>query len=111
MKYLGLILLVILLAMLNTTKAQTASTKPVSKFYSSLVTQSIEAGSHAPSGDRTAHLPGSSALPRKVKELDNRATRRDQKPGEVVLPAESKINVEEIRRRNEQFKTKNRAGS
>ena len=109
MKYLGLILLVILLAMLNTTKAQTASTKPVSKFYSRLVSEAIDAGSHAPSGNRTEKLPGNSALPRKVKELDNSATRRDQKPDEVVLPAQSQINVEEIRRRNEQFKTKNRS--
>ena len=88
MKYLGLIILVILLAILNTTKAQTASTQPMSKFYSERVTEAIDAGDHLPSVNSREHLPGNSALPPKAKELDNSATRRPQRPGEVILPQE-----------------------
>ena len=70
MKIIGLIILVFLLALLQTTtKAQTASNQPVSKYYSPLLKEKLEAGVHpAPANPSTA-LPSENDVPQKAKDL------------------------------------------
>lgn len=104
MKYLGLIILVFLLALLQTTtRAQTASSAPVSKYYSTLVKAQLAAGQHPAPANPAVKLPGDNELPKKVKELANDAHPKTGINQKIKLPGNAPVNVDEIGSRNQKW--------
>jgi hypothetical protein len=103
MKYLGLILLVFLLAWLQKSHAQTASTRPVTEFYSPLVKQKLEAGMHPVPSEAQDVLPGSKEVPQKVKNLGKNAHIPSGSPDKKKLPGYAHMNVQTVEERNKKF--------
>ncbi len=104
MKYLGLIILVFLLAFLQTrTHAQTASSTPVSKYYSTLVKEKLAAGQHPAPANPAGKLPGDNELPKKVKELAVGAHPNTGSNQKNKLPGNAPVNVDELKSRNQKW--------
>lgn len=103
MKFIGLILLVFLLALLQTsTKAQTASTTPVSKYYSQQVKEKLAAGVHPAPADPSAALPSENAVPAKAKELAIDGREHARNPNDK-FPGEAAVNVNEMKTKNSKW--------
>jgi hypothetical protein len=103
MKFIGLILLVFLLALLQTsTKAQTASTTPVSKYYSPQVKEKLAAGAHPAPANPSAALASENGIPAKAKELANDGREHSRNPN-GKLPGEAAIDVDEMRSKNSKW--------
>ena len=104
MKYLGLIILVFLLAFLQTrTHAQTASSTPVSKYYSTLVKEKLAAGQHPAPANPADKLPGDNELPKKVKEMAAGVHPNSGGSQKNKLPGNAPLNVDELRSRNQKW--------
>jgi len=103
MKIIGLILLVFLLALLQTTKAQTASSTPVSKYYSSQVKEKLAAGKHPAPANPSQHLPGNNELPQKVKDLAKDAHVNDGQNAGRKMPGDAPVDINAIRSRNDKW--------
>jgi hypothetical protein len=110
MKYIGLILLVILLSFLNTLKAQTASSTPVSKYYSTMLNEKLAAGKHPASADHSGLLPDESKLPKKVIDLAKDAHVYTGANPDKKLAGNNRIDVQAIKSRNEKWITKKQPG-
>ena len=107
MKIVGLIILVFLLALLQTTtKAQTASNAPVSKYYSSQVKEKLAAGAHPAPANPSQHLPGDNALPEKAVALGKSVHVNSGTGSNYKLPGNAPVNIEEVRLRNEKWVNK-----
>ena len=103
MKFIGLILLVFLLALLQTTtKAQTASTMPVTKYYSSLVKEKLAAGAHPAPVNPSAALPSENEIPQRAKDLANDGREHGENPN-GKLPGDAAVNVNEMRTKNSKW--------
>jgi hypothetical protein len=103
MKFIGLILLVFLLALLQTsTKAQTASSTPVSKYYSSQVKEKLEAGNHPAPANPTAALPSENDIPKKAKDLSKDGREHQRNPN-GNLPGEASVNRNEMKTKNSKW--------
>jgi len=103
MKFIGLILLVFLLALLQTTtKAQTASSTPVTKYYSSQVKEKLAAGRHPAPANPSNALPSENEIPKKAKDLakDNRDHTRNSGN---KMPGDAAINTDEVKSRNNKW--------
>lgn len=101
MKYVILLILVVLLV-LHKSKAQTASTQPPAKYYSSLIQEKLAAGTHPAPANPESALPGNSPLPKKVKELANdNKDHSNNRNGK--LPGEAAVDVNEIASRNNKW--------
>jgi len=103
MKYLGVILLVFLLAWLQKTHAQTASSRPISSFYSPLVKQKLDAGVHPAPSEVQDVLPSDKEIPQKAKDLGKNAHIPSGSPDKKKLPGYSKVNVDAVKDRNKKF--------
>lgn len=104
MKFLGLIILVFLLALLQTTtKAQTASSTPLSKYYSSQVKEKLAAGAHPAPSNPSQHLPGDNTLPEKARELGKYIHVNTDAGSNRKLPGNAPVNIDELRLRNEKW--------
>ena len=104
MKYLGLIILVFLLALLQTTtQAQTASSTPVTKYYTTLVKEQLAAGQHPAPANPETKLPADNELPKKVKELASGAHPNTGSSQKNKLPGNAPVNVDEVRSRNQKW--------
>jgi hypothetical protein len=104
MKILGLIILVFLLALLQTTtKAQTANSAPESKYYSPQVKEKLAAGAHPAPANPSQHLPGDHALPEKAIALGKNAHVSTGNDSNSKLPGSAPVNIEEVRLRNEKW--------
>ena len=103
MKIIGLIILVFLLALLQTTtKAQTASNQPVSKYYSPLLKEKLEAGVHpAPANPSTA-LPSENDVPQKAKDLAKDGRQHEKNPN-GKLPGEASVDRNEMKNKNNKW--------
>jgi hypothetical protein len=103
MKIIGLILLVFLLALLQTTtKAQTASSSPVTKYYSSLVKEKLAAGVHPAPANPSQALPSENEIPRKAKDLANDGREHGKNPN-GKLPGEAPVNRNEMKTKNSKW--------
>lgn len=103
MKFIGLIILVFLLALLQTsTKAQTASSTPVTKYYSSLVKEKLAAGVHPAPANPSDVLPGENEIPAKAKALANDGRDHDRNPN-GKLPGEASIDRNEMKSKNSKW--------
>jgi hypothetical protein len=103
MKFIGLILLVFLLALLQTsTKAQTASTTPVSKYYSALVKEQLANGAHPAPANPSAALASEHAIPKKATDLANDGREHGRNPN-GKLPGEAAVNVNEMKTKNSKW--------
>ena len=103
MKFIGLIILVFLLALLQTTtKAQTASNTPVTKYYSSLVKEQLAAGNHPAPANPTAALPSENDIPQKAKDLANDGKQHDRNPN-GKLPGEASVNTNDMKNKNSKW--------
>ena len=104
MKILGVIILVFLLALLQTTtKAQTASSIAVSKYYSSQVKEKLAAGAHPAPANPSQHLPGDNALPEKAVKLGKNAHVNTGTGSNNKLPGNAPVNIDEVKLRNEKW--------
>jgi len=107
MKIIGLILLVFLLALLQTTtKAQTASSTPVSKYYSSQVKEKLAAGKHPAPANPSQHLPSDNELPQKVKDLAKDAHVNNGQNAGRKMPGDAPVDINAIKSRNEKWLNK-----
>src|SRR5689334_3443646 len=103
MKIIGLILLVFLLALLQTTtKAQTASNTPVTKYYSPLLKEKLAAGNHPVPADPSKALSSENEIPAKVKDLAKDGRQHDRNPN-GKLPGESTVNRSEMKNKNSKW--------
>ena len=103
MKIIGLILLVFLLALLQTTtKAQTASTTPVTKYYSSQVKQQLAAGIHPAPVNRSEALASENAVPKKATDLGKDGRQHDANPN-GKLPGAATVNRNDMKTRNSKW--------
>lgn len=103
MKILGVIILVFLLALLQTTtKAQTASSASVSKYYSLLVKEKLAAGAHPAPANPSQNLPGDNPIPEKAIALGKNA-HVNSGTGSKKLPGNAPVNIDEVRLRNEKW--------
>ena len=103
MKYLGLILLVFLLAWLQKSHAQTASNRPIMEFYSPLVKQKINAGTHPAPAQVQDALPGDKEIPKKAKDLGKNAHIPTGSPDRKKMPGYAHTNAQAIQDRNKKF--------
>ena len=92
-----------LLALLQTTKAQTASSTPVSKYYSSQVKEKLAAGKHPAPANPSQHLPGNNELPQKVKDLAKDAHVNDGQNAGRKMPGDAPVDINAIRSRNDKW--------
>ncbi len=104
MKIIGLILLVFLLSLLQTTtKAQTASSTLVSKYYSSQVKEKLAAGEHPAPANRSQRLPSDNKIPQKAKDLAKDAHVNSGQNAGRKMPGDAPIDINAIRLRNEKW--------
>ena len=103
MKYLGLLLLVFFLALLNMAKAQTASSLPVTRFYTPVVKEKMDAGTHPAPANPQQSLPSKKEVPQKVKDLGKNAHVSRGKGNEDKLPGTAKPDVAKIQDRNKKY--------
>ena len=103
MKIIGLIILVFLLALLQTTtKAQTASNQPVSKYYSQMVKEKLEAGVHPAPANPSNALPSENDVPQKAKDLAQDERQHEKNPN-GKLPGEASVNRNEMKTKNNKW--------
>ena len=103
MKFIGLILLVFLLALLQTTtKGQTASAAPVTKYYSSLVKEQLAAGVHPAPANPSQALPSENRVPKKATDLANDGRQHDKNPN-GKLPGEASVDRNEMKAKNNKW--------
>src|SRR5690349_226064 len=106
MKFIGLIILVFLLALLQTsTKAQTASNTPVTKYYSPLLKEKLAAGNHPAPANPADALASEKAIPKKVKDLGNDGKQHERNPN-GKLPGEASVNRKEMKNKNKKWLNK-----
>ena len=103
MKILGLIILVFLLALLQTTtKAQTASNTPVTKYYSSQVKEKLAAGTHPAPANPSEAVSSENEIPKKAKDLANDGREHNQNANDK-LPGEASVNRTEMKNKNSKW--------
>jgi hypothetical protein len=103
MKFIGLIILVFLLALLQTTtKAQMASNTPVTKYYSSLVKEQLAAGAHPAPANPSQALPSENQIPQKAKDLANDGKEHDRNPN-GKLPGEASVDRNAMKTKNSKW--------
>lgn len=100
MKNIALVILVFLLVFLSKSRAQTASTRPVSDFYSPLVKEKLTDASHTSTGDHQNDLPGTKEVPEKVKTM---GTPHQSSSDKKNLPGYAAVDREKINNRNKKF--------
>ena len=106
MKILGLILLVFLLALLQTTtKAQTASNTPVTKYYSSQVKEKLAAGEHPAPANPSHAIPSENEIPKIAKDLANDG--REHTNNGKKTPGEAAVNRNEMKTKNSKWLNRN----
>ena len=104
MKYLGLLVLVFLLALLQTTRAQTASSRPVTDFYSPIVTEKINEGKHTAPANGQQNLPSEKPVPQKVRDMKgNSAAAHSNSTDQSKLPSTATADIENVKNRNRKF--------
>ena len=102
MKFIGLIILVFLLALLQTsTKAQTASNTPVTKYYSSQVKEQLAAGAHPAPANPSQALPSENEIPQKAKDLANDG--KEHTNNGKKTPGEAPVDRNEMKTRNSKW--------
>lgn len=107
MKFIGLIILVFLLALLQTTtKAQTASNTPVTKYYSSQLKEKLAAGQHPAPANPSEALASENEIPQKAKDLANDG--REHTNNGKKTPGEASIDPNEIKNRNNKWLNRSR---
>ena len=89
--------------LLNNAKAQTASSAPLTKYYSSLVKEKLDAGKHPASSNEQQQLPSENGIPKKAKELGRNVHVSQGNSANRKLPGERPISVDEIRERNKKW--------
>jgi hypothetical protein len=103
MKFIGLIILVFLLALLQTTtKGQTASSTPVTKYYSSLVKEQLAAGVHPAPANPSQAIASENEIPQKAKDLANDGKQHDKNPN-GKLPGEASVDRNEMKVKNNKW--------
>ena len=103
MKFIGLIILVFLLALLQTsTKAQTASNTPVTKYYSTQVKELLAAGTHPAPANPSDALPSENEIPKKATDLKNDGKHHDRNPN-GKLPGEAAVDRNEMKTKNDKW--------
>jgi hypothetical protein len=103
MKFIGLIILVFLLALLQTTtKAQTASNTPVTKYYSSQLKELLAAGVHPAPANPSQALPSENEIPKKARDLANDGKQHDRNPN-GKLPGEASVDRNEMKTKNDKW--------
>lgn len=103
MKIIGLIILVFLLALLQTaTKAQTASNTPVTKYYSSQVKEQLEAGAHAAPANPSMAVASKNKIPAKARDLANDGREHSRNPA-GQLPGETPVDQNEMKTKNSKW--------
>src|SRR6476620_11391270 len=102
MKFIGLIILVFLLALLQTTtKAQTASNTPVTKYYSSQVKEKLAAGTHPAPANPSEAVSSENEIPKKAKDLANDG--REHSSNGKKTPGEASVNRNEMKTKNNKW--------
>src|SRR5690242_4632984 len=108
MKIIGLIILVFLLALLQTTtKAQTASNTPATKYFSSQVKELLAAGNHPAPANPSEALPSENDIPKRAKDLKNDGKQHDRNPN-GRLPGEAAVDRSEMRTKNNKWNHRNK---
>lgn len=103
MKFLGLIILVFLLALLQTTtKAQTASSTPVTKYYSSQLKEKLAAGTHPAPANPSSALSSENEIPKKATDLANDGRDHGNNSGKK-MPGDAAVNTNEMRTKNNKW--------
>ena len=103
MKFIGMIILIYLMLLLNKTQAQTASSAPVSRYYSSLVKEKLDAGVHPASSNGQQQLPSENEIPKKAKELGKNVHVSQGNSENRKLPGDAPVRVDEVRDRNKKW--------
>lgn len=103
MKFIGLIILVFLLALLQTTtKAQTASNTPVTKYYSPLLKEKLAAGNHPAPANPDNAVASQKEIPKKVKDLAKDGKQHERNPN-GKLPGEASLSRNDMKNKNKKW--------